>query len=91
MTKREPWALSGGQRRCVCAGTCPRYAGIGLLMAGYAVPRTLGAWHVARRTPVSALILAYIYTPSVALALRRGGIVWRDSFYPRGELRRPRV
>ena len=37
------------------------------------------------------MILAYIVVRSVALTLRRGGIVWRDSFYPLAELRRHRV
>jgi hypothetical protein len=60
-------------------------------MAGYAASRMLGAWHVALGTPVSALILASIVIRSDALTLRRGGIVWRDSFYPLVELRRHRV
>jgi hypothetical protein len=41
-------------------------------------------------TPVSALIIAYLYIRSVTLTLRRGGIVWRDAFYPLAELRRHR-
>jgi glycosyltransferase involved in cell wall biosynthesis len=85
-----PWAgvvLAHG----VARGLFGAAAGIGLLMAGYAASRTLGAWHVALGTPVSALILASIVVRSVALTLRRGGIVWRDSFYPLAELRRNRV
>jgi Glycosyl transferase family 2 len=75
----------------VARGLFGAAAGIGLLMAGYAASRMLGAWHVALGTPVSALILASIVIRSVALTLRRGGIVWRDSFYPLAELRRNRV
>jgi hypothetical protein len=85
-----PWAgvvLAPG----VARGLFGAAAGIGLLMAGYAASRTLGAWHVALGTPVSALILVCIVLRSVALTLRRGGIVWRDSFYPLAELRRHRV
>jgi hypothetical protein len=85
-----PWAgmvLAPGAAR----GLFGAAAAIGLLMASYAASRALGAWHVALGTPVSALILASIYTRSVYLTLRRGGIMWRDSFYPLAELRRNRV
>ncbi|HEX2276416.1 MAG TPA: glycosyltransferase [Candidatus Tectomicrobia bacterium] len=85
-----PWAgvvLGHGAAR----GLFGAAAVTSLLMAGYAASRMLGAWHVALGTPVSALILAYIYIRSVALTLRRGGIVWRESFYPLEELRRNRV
>jgi hypothetical protein len=75
----------------VARGLFGAAAGISLVMAGYAASRTLGAWHVALGTPVSALILASIVIRAVALTLRRGGIVWRDSFYPLAELRRHRV
>mgnify|MGYP003288414507 CR=1 FL=1 len=85
-----PWAgvvLAHG----VARGLFGAAAAIGLVMAGYAAFRFLGTWHVALGTPVSALILACIYIRSVALTLRRGGIIWRDSFYPLAQLRRNRV
>jgi hypothetical protein len=85
-----PW-VGVGLAPGVARGLFGAAAGISLLMTGYAAARMLGAWHVGLGTPVSALILVYIYTRSVALTLRRGGIVWRDSFYPLTELRRHRV
>jgi Glycosyl transferase family 2 len=85
-----PW-VGVGLAPGVARGLFGAAAAIGLLMTGYAASRMLGCWHVALGTPVSALILAYLYIRSVAMTLRRGGIVWRDSFYPLAELRRHRV
>jgi hypothetical protein len=62
-----------------------------MLMSLYTAFRWVGPWHVALATPVSVLILAFIYSRSVYLTLRRGGIVWRDSFYTLADLRRNRV
>jgi cellulose synthase/poly-beta-1,6-N-acetylglucosamine synthase-like glycosyltransferase len=39
--------------------------------------------------PVSALLVSYTAVRSVLLALVRGGIRWRDTFYPLSELRAP--
>jgi hypothetical protein len=38
--------------------------------------------------PIGALIFAWMLTRSTVITLRRGGIVWRDTFYPLVELRR---
>jgi hypothetical protein len=62
-----------------------------LLMALYTACRWVRPWHVALATPISVLVLAFIYSRSVYLTLRRGGIVWRDSFYTLADLRRNRI
>jgi hypothetical protein len=41
--------------------------------------------------PVTTLIFLYAVVRSAVLALRNGGIRWRDTFYPLGELRANRV
>jgi hypothetical protein len=85
-----PWAgvvLAHGVARGLFGGA----AAIGLLMALYTAIHAVGSWHVALGTPVSVLILTAVYIRSVYLTLRRGGIMWRDSFYPLAELRRNRV
>jgi glycosyltransferase involved in cell wall biosynthesis len=38
--------------------------------------------------PVGALLLAYATLRSMVLTLVRGGVVWRDTFYPLADLRR---
>jgi hypothetical protein len=38
--------------------------------------------------PIGALIFAWMLTRSTVITLRRGGIVWRNTFYPLAELRR---
>ncbi len=85
-----PWAgvmLAHGVARGLFGGA----AAIGLLMSLYTAVHAVGSWHVALGTPVSVLILTSLYIRSVYLTLRRGGIMWRDSFYPLAELRRNRV
>jgi hypothetical protein len=37
--------------------------------------------------PVSAMLVSYAALQSVELSIRRGGIRWRDTFYPLAELR----
>jgi hypothetical protein len=85
-----PWvgvALAPGIARWLCGGA----AAIGLLLALAIARRAVGRWHAALGMPVSALILTAFYIRSVYLTLRRGGILWRESFYPLAELRRHRV
>jgi len=38
--------------------------------------------------PIGALIFAWMILRSAAITLRRGGVVWRDTFYPLADLRR---
>jgi hypothetical protein len=38
--------------------------------------------------PVAALVFVYAMVRSTVLTLRRGGVVWRETFYPLGELRK---
>ena len=37
--------------------------------------------------PLGAMMLCYILLHSMALALWRGGVIWRGTFYPLDELR----
>ncbi len=39
-------------------------------------------------TPIGYLIIVYTFTRACILCLKRGGIVWRDTFYPRALLRK---
>lgn len=39
-------------------------------------------------TPIGYLIILYTFTRACILCLKRGGIVWRDTFYPRALLRK---
>ncbi|MBI3829855.1 MAG: hypothetical protein HY291_10075, partial [Planctomycetes bacterium] len=60
-----------------------------LLFTSYAIHRRVNgtpAW-TAMLHPAGALILAYIVLRSMFLTLRRGGVVWRDTFYPLKTLR----
>ena len=41
--------------------------------------------------PLSATIFLYIFLRAVYLTYRRGGILWRDHFYPLSELRQNRI
>ena len=38
--------------------------------------------------PIAALVFVYAMVRSTVLTLRRGGVVWRETFYPLGELRK---
>lgn len=46
---------------------------------------------VAAGYPFAALFFAGIIARSMSLTLRRGGVTWRDTFYPLNELRRGKV
>ncbi|MDE3136522.1 MAG: glycosyltransferase [Acidobacteriota bacterium] len=68
-------------------------ASIGAIVFNAAVLRGSGAespvYGIAH--PVGALVFAWIAIRSMVVTLWRGGIVWRDTFYPLDELRRGSV
>ncbi len=76
--------------------------GLPLLFAAISVAISLGI-HVALSFgakasplyglthPIGALIFMWMLTRSTIITLSRGGIVWRDTFYPLAELRRGMV
>jgi len=49
------------------------------------------SWLLVPLAPWAALLLVYIFARSAFLTLVRGGILWRDTFYPLGELRQNAV
>ena len=62
-----------------------------------AIPAAIQArrmgWSVAPAllAPLFWVVVPLAFARSAALALRRGGIRWRDTFYPLEELRRGRI
>jgi hypothetical protein len=49
-----------------------------------------GKWWHALMMPFAGLVLMYIIVVSAFKTLQQGGIYWRDSFYPLGELKKQR-
>jgi 2-keto-4-pentenoate hydratase len=47
----------------------------------------VSAWY-ALSWPVAAVLVLYAMMRSMVVTLARGGVVWRGTFYPLGELRR---
>ncbi len=80
----------------------PMSHGLARLFAAAAVILAVGihAWcarnyHISRlyglTHPLGALIFCYMLLRSMMVTLWRGGVVWRDTFYPLEELRRGQV
>jgi hypothetical protein len=72
------------------ARAIPFLATIVLLHAGYCIlGRQIGVgWRIAPLLPVAGLGLIFAYWRSAILTLRRGGVQWRETFYPLDLLRR---
>jgi hypothetical protein len=66
------------------------WSGVFLVYATTARVVETRTWH-ALTMPVGATLFAYSILASMAQALRRGGIVWRGTFYSLKELRAGRV
>jgi hypothetical protein len=62
-----------------------------ILPAGILARRLDWPWHAAAFTPFMLPVLLYAMLNSVFATLRRGGIWWRDTFYPIELLRKGTV
>jgi len=77
-------------------GTLPKVAALaawlGVLITYLEVARAarVGLW-TALLMPVGVAFFVYAFLRSTAITLRQGGVRWRGTFYPLGELRRRRV
>jgi glycosyltransferase involved in cell wall biosynthesis len=74
-----------GPTRWLLAGT------IGVQAASFITTNRLNARHALRyfpAFPITALLFCFALLRSMSLALRHGGIRWRETFYPLAELRR---
>ncbi|MGB6975187.1 MAG: glycosyltransferase family 2 protein [Terracidiphilus sp.] len=61
--------------------------GVGMLYRAQSRMTGVAPWHSVFFAPMSAVML-YAFARSMVLALARGGIRWRGTFYPLAELRR---
>jgi glycosyltransferase involved in cell wall biosynthesis len=66
-------------------------AGVVLFAHGCIAYGSGESWAYAFTHPIGALIFSYMLLRSTAVTLWRGGIVWRDTFYPLDELKRGMV
>ena len=66
-------------------------AWMGAALAYYVASRSvrIRPWHVIFM-PVGGILFSYAFLRSMVLALARGGVIWRGTFYSLGELRRGR-
>ena len=81
------WLLPGAAVR---AFTLLAWAGVFLTYQAGSGTAGIRWWHGLLLLP-GALLYNYAMARSMVLALRRGGIRWRDTFYPLAELRRKQV
>ena len=67
-------------------------AWMGVALSYYMASRSvrIRVWQ-AVLMPVGGVLFAYAFLRSTVLALARGGVVWRGTFYPLAELRRART
>ena len=71
---------------------CALAAWSGVLLCYREVARTVNIklWH-AVTMPVGVTLFLYAFVRSMVVTLRRGGVVWRGTFYPLEDLKRGRV
>jgi hypothetical protein len=69
------------------------YAAVGVTLAahGFIAFGSGESWAYAFTHPIGALIFSYMLVRSMAVTLWRGGVTWRDTFYPLDELKRGMV
>jgi glycosyltransferase involved in cell wall biosynthesis len=88
-----PWLAAwraAGWMRALALGTIGADVGTFLhARSGLGARSAMAELGYALAMPVSALLVSYTALRSALLVLRRGGIRWRDTFYPLAELRRP--
>ena len=82
-------ALLASDPRTVAAGILG-WSGVFLVYSTTSRLVETRTWH-AVTMPVGALVFAYSILVSMFLALRRGGIIWRGTFYRLGDLKAGRV
>ena len=63
------------------------YAGIAMVYEGNRRVTQVSWWHAALFAPAVAVVI-YAFARSTVLTLVRGGVKWRGTLYPLGELRR---
>lgn len=63
------------------------YAGIAMVYEGNRRVTRVNAWHAVFFAPAVAVVI-YAFLRSAVLTLTRGGVKWRGTLYPLGELRR---
>lgn len=80
------WLTGGAERWLYGAAAVAQMAGY----AGPSLVRRERLW-MAPLYPVAALLFIGILTAAVARTLRRGGIEWRETFYPLSALRENRM
>jgi len=80
------WVTTGAERWCYAAAAAAQV----LAYAGPSFARRERRW-LALLYPVASLLFVGIVAAAVGRTLRRGGIEWRDTFYPLAALRENRV
>jgi len=63
-------------------------AGVGVTLYAWAARNYQLSWLYGFTHPLGALLFCYMLLRSMVVTLWRGGVVWRDTFYPLEELRK---